>query len=304
MLLCVILLVNVWFSVIYAECPAYFTPSGSKCYQAYTDTKSWADAVAYCKIGGGTLAKIDSEDDQSIITDIIEATQDGTKTINLTTGNDYKYHYMHDQGLDITGQTSIVFQVMNCNDAHVALSQTKGDDAHNTYEIVLGGWGNTQSVIRDCKQCHNFATAHTNHFDSCQTYRTFWISWANGVIKVGRESLVGHNMFMSWRDPTPHPVNYIAFATGWGAVGKWKFEIGSVLPGLFWIGGTNSGSSTNWHWSPSNTNFGFTNWAVNKPFNGAASHCVLADSNNYGLWSNDDCNAKMNYVCQVPSFNG
>ncbi|XP_048247452.1 C3 and PZP-like alpha-2-macroglobulin domain-containing protein 8 [Haliotis rufescens] len=29
---------------------------------------------------------------------------------------------------------------------------------------------------------------------------------------------------MTWTDPFPHPVNYIAVSTGWGSTGLWKFE--------------------------------------------------------------------------------
>ena len=40
-----------------------------------------------------------------------------------------------------------------CHDAHIALSEVKGLDSSETYEIVIGGWSDSQSVIRDCKQC-------------------------------------------------------------------------------------------------------------------------------------------------------
>lgn len=45
--------------------------------------------------------------------------------------------------------------IQACNDAHIALSQAKGLDSQDTYEIVIGGWADSQSVIRDCKQCQN-----------------------------------------------------------------------------------------------------------------------------------------------------
>lgn len=66
----------------------------------------------------------------------------------ISTGNDYRYHYIVDNGVDVRGQTSITFQVMACNDAHIALSKDKGVDRQNTYEIVIGGWADSMSVIR------------------------------------------------------------------------------------------------------------------------------------------------------------
>ena len=60
--------------------------------------------------------------------------------VTIKTGNDYHYHYIYDSGYDVTGHTSVQFSVMACNDAHVALSKTKGVDTKDTYEVVIGGW--------------------------------------------------------------------------------------------------------------------------------------------------------------------
>ena len=65
----------------------------------------------------------------------------------VSTWNDYKYHYIIENGIDVRGQTSITVQVMACNDAHIALSKDWGVDSRDTYEIVIGGWGDHQSVI-------------------------------------------------------------------------------------------------------------------------------------------------------------
>lgn len=45
--------------------------------------------------------------------------------------------------------TQFVFRVKACTDVHVLLSHTFDHyDPMNTYEVVLGGWYNTKSVIR------------------------------------------------------------------------------------------------------------------------------------------------------------
>jgi hypothetical protein len=72
-----------------------------------------------------------------------------TETVyDISTRNNYVYHYVINDGIDVRGHTSIAFSVMACNDAHIALSKNNGVDSSDTYEIVIGGWGDHQSVIR------------------------------------------------------------------------------------------------------------------------------------------------------------
>jgi hypothetical protein len=51
----------------------------------------------------------------------------------------------------------------------------------------------------------------------------------NNIIKVGKGNVVGMETFLTWNDQNPHPVNYVAFATGWGSTGKWKVMRGINL---------------------------------------------------------------------------
>ena len=93
---------------------------------------------------------------------------------------------------------------------------------------------------KDCKQCaHMDTNIQQDHPVSCTEYKPFWISWANNIIKVGKGSVVGMETFLTWNDQNPHPVNYVAFATGWGSTGKWKVMRGI---NLFYciLGGINS----------------------------------------------------------------
>ena len=52
------------------------------------------------------------------------------------------------------GDIDLVLNVKTYSNAHILLSPCDDCDG---YEIVIGGWVNTQSVIRDGKQSHNFA---------------------------------------------------------------------------------------------------------------------------------------------------
>ena len=37
----------------------------------------------------------------------------------------------------------------------------------------------------------------------------------------GKGSVVGKNIVMSWKDPSPHTPNYVGVMTGWGSTGRW-----------------------------------------------------------------------------------
>ncbi|OWF48285.1 C3 and PZP-like alpha-2-macroglobulin domain-containing protein 8 [Mizuhopecten yessoensis] len=212
-------------------------------------------------------------------------------SFQFSTRNDYHYHYLHDSGLDVTGHTSFTFQVKACHDAHIALSQDKGVDTKNTYEIVIGGWGDQQSVIRDCKQCAQMDVEnHMPHPLSCTQYRPFWISWANNIIRVGQGDIVGKSQFMMWNDTSPHDVNYVAVATGFGSSGDWQITVGNYWPGQFWLGLSDLAVEGEWMWLPQQGSLTYTNWGPNEPDNAQnREHCALVDLHRNYTWSDDNC---------------
>lgn len=62
-------------------------------------------------------------------------------------GQDYKYVY----NLITTSSHTLIFWVKACNDAHILLQSIPGSMTDQAFEIVIGGWGNTRSVLRDKK---------------------------------------------------------------------------------------------------------------------------------------------------------
>ena len=61
-------------------------------------------------------------------------------------------------------------------------------------------------------------------------FRTFWISWENGFIRVGVGSVVGLGVFLQYTDTAPSPVNYMA-VSGWDSPGTVVVNYGLYL---FW----------------------------------------------------------------------
>ncbi|CAH1798336.1 unnamed protein product [Owenia fusiformis] len=141
----------------------------------------------------------------------------GKKLSTFQTPNGDNYRHTP---IDVSRKTSIKFNVMACNDAHVILLKNPGEAIADNYQIVIHGWaGNPKSVIRDA---NNEVTSSQGARLSCSEMRQFWVSWANGNIQVGEGLEIGENTFLSYRDPTPQSINALNFVTGWGASGTWE----------------------------------------------------------------------------------
>ena len=70
-----------------------------------------------------------------------------TKT--LSSHPDYSLVDVYGEGVRLAGKKSITFTVRANNDAHVLLQKDRFDYTNNVVEIVIGGWSNTKSVIRN-----------------------------------------------------------------------------------------------------------------------------------------------------------
>lgn len=133
------------------------------------------------------------------------------------------------------------FRVRTGNDAHIALTSGPGE-SDPMYEIFIGGWGNTKSVIRLNRTKPEKAEAETPGILNGEEFRGFWVRWANGHVAAGREG--ESSPFIEWQDPEPFHVAYIGVCTGWGACGNWILE----QPPAVMSGGIGSGSSANVCW--------------------------------------------------------
>lgn len=141
-----------------------------------------------------------------------------------TTDLDFYYRY-HPSPLPTN---RVEFQVRASNDVHIALSSSNTGQGQ-MYEVVIGGWGNTQSVIRTCGQCAHVAEVQTIGILSASEFRGFVITYeSNGYIAVYK---YGEGIpFMFWTDPDPFQINYVGYSTGYGSEGEYKFcDLGKIL---------------------------------------------------------------------------
>ncbi|XP_028164303.1 uncharacterized protein LOC114355567 isoform X2 [Ostrinia furnacalis] len=122
---------------------------------------------------------------------------------------------------------SVQFKVRTSNDAHVALTMGP-QESDPMYEVFIGGWGNTKSVIRRNRTKPDVVEADTPQILNSGEFRGFWVRWDGGVVSAGREGEL--IPFMSWTDPQPFPVAFVGVCTGWGATGTWKIEAPPSAP--------------------------------------------------------------------------
>jgi len=146
----------------------------------------------------------------------------GATAETLDTPN--KYEYMPVKSFNPSAG-EVTFKVKASNDAHVALSED-GTHGGKKYEIVIGGWGNHQSVIRPGNQGKNLVAKGGTVLDRSK-HIEFRISWDATTIKVEREGKVF--MELTGRDKPPHDkynwdIKHVMVSTGWGSPGNWEFE--------------------------------------------------------------------------------
>ncbi|KAJ7415213.1 C3 and PZP-like alpha-2-macroglobulin domain-containing protein 8 [Willisornis vidua] len=138
--------------------------------------------------------------------------------IHISTPNKYEYQYMQKPA----HMTHFDIAVKAHNDAHLALSSEPHDMAEMA-EIVIGGHQNSKTWISISKMGEPVASRDTPGILSWDEFRSFWISWRNGIIQVGHGTRVlNESIIVEWTVPKQLEVKYIGFSTGWGSMGEFK----------------------------------------------------------------------------------
>ncbi|XP_029165549.1 uncharacterized protein LOC114936495 isoform X3 [Nylanderia fulva] len=121
----------------------------------------------------------------------------------------------------------IQFRVKAPNDAHIALT-TGPQEGDPMYEVFIGGWSNSKSVVRKNRTKPEVMEAETPDILSADEFRGFWIRWNDGTLTVGKEG--DSAPFLSYSDPEPFGIGYFGVCTGWGATGDWLIEDPGATP--------------------------------------------------------------------------
>ncbi len=125
-----------------------------------------------------------------------------------------KYAWSKAKKINFSGQKSIVFEAKAKNDIHIALARSRRDNSP-LYEIVIGGWNNTKSVIRKGRQTPPNGHATVNRgIRKRNKWQSYWVKEYKGKIEVGYGKRVGNNRFLIWKDPNPlRQLNWVAFSS-------------------------------------------------------------------------------------------
>ncbi|OWR54240.1 C3 and PZP alpha-2-macroglobulin domain-containing protein 8 [Danaus plexippus plexippus] len=116
---------------------------------------------------------------------------------------------------------SLEFEYRGPHNCHVCLTSAPAE-IDPMYEVILGGWENTQSVIRHCRQKPDKVTVPTPSLMNANEFRKFIFEWRCGRLTV-RDGGTGA-ILMEWVDPTPFPVLHFGVRTGYGARGNWRIS--------------------------------------------------------------------------------
>ena len=84
------------------------------------------------------------------------------------------------------------------------------------YEIVIGGWANSQSVIRRGSQGSNKDLKATLNILKSNEDRSFWADAKDGLVRLGKGKVIGSDIVIKWQDNQPLNLSYVGFMTYFG----------------------------------------------------------------------------------------
>ena len=147
-----------------------------------------------------------------------------------TTNGDVQGYTWYDTQLSKGDESCVSFEVKVSKDAHIGLFPDKSFGNGNYYEIVIGGWIDTKTCIRDASQapCLVQQTENQGWLDPNQ-YSSFWVCQAshmvNGVkntnISVGKGSVAHVDKIASVDSTKNYNSRYVGI-NSLGTVGNWR----------------------------------------------------------------------------------
>lgn len=121
-----------------------------------------------------------------------------------------------DLGIQLSRRKSIRFQVKATRYVFIVLSSGNNTDSPG-YWFILGGWGGTKSCLMEGSQCYS---TYIGPVLSGEQYRSFWVTWNEGRVRVGTGATPGNGTFMDRVFPNVYTVRHALINTPW-CRGEW-----------------------------------------------------------------------------------
>ncbi len=124
----------------------------------------------------------------------------------------YSWNYL--DNVQLSGNAAFSFEAKATEDLTVCFAEERNNKSA-MYEIVIGGWGNTRTVIRKFRQNPQFGFASVTvneNPDAMVTpgeWEKYWISVKNGLIKIGKGNEIGRRIILEWQYPD-NPLEFIS----------------------------------------------------------------------------------------------
>lgn len=125
-----------------------------------------------------------------------------------------------DLGIQLSRRKSIRFQVKAIIGVNIGLSSGNNTDSPG-YWVILGGWSGTTSCLRDGfvhgSQCYS---EYIGPVLSGEQYRSFWVTWNEGHVRVGTGETPGNGTIMDHVFTNVYTVRHALILTSWER-GEW-----------------------------------------------------------------------------------
>jgi Farnesoic acid 0-methyl transferase len=122
-----------------------------------------------------------------------------------------------------TERKFFVFSVKACRSVHVILTRSPGVVDTFAYEVVIGASDNTVSAIRKLPPDEMVREYDTKDILSCETETIFWMTWSDGVIRVGGGNSIGSGELFNMNDDNPYSINALSLASRDSQQASWQF---------------------------------------------------------------------------------
>ncbi|ESO82853.1 hypothetical protein LOTGIDRAFT_155888 [Lottia gigantea] len=133
-------------------------------------------------------------------------------------------------GIDITNVTDLKFSVKACANLHVIIQKTPTVDlnTNGNYVFVLGSYNGANVEIKQAVHCDSL-TWQSNSVLNCSAYESFWISWKDGDLKIGKGTVLFADEIIASSVLPLVDYKYAFLLTGWGSQGCWNVDIGTRI---------------------------------------------------------------------------